>query len=183
MDLKVGPSSTIRVKHNVYSVDSRLIGELITVRLYAEYLEVWHGQRCLERIPRLRGAGKYRVNYRHIIDWLVRKPGAFENYRYQGELFPTSRFRMAYDFLKKRHVLPVAVKQYLSILHLAATESENLVDNALRLLLEQEENFTVENVEEIVFSGTRLQPVTEVSIDPVTLESYDQLLRFTGVTV
>jgi hypothetical protein len=45
----------------------------------------------------LRGRRKHRVDYRHIIDWLVRKPGAFENYRYRDELFPTSRFRMAFD--------------------------------------------------------------------------------------
>jgi hypothetical protein len=182
MELKVGPSSTIRVKHNVYSVDSRLIGELITVRLYAEYLEVWHGQRCLEKIPRLRGTGKYRVNYRHIIDWLVRKPGAFENYRYQSGLFPTSRFRMAYDFLKKRHVVSVAAKQYLRILHLAAKESESLVDDALRLLLDREASITAESVEKIVFSDARLQPVTEVAIGPVMLENYDQLLQFAWVT-
>jgi len=38
--VKVGPSSTIRVKHNVYSVFSRLIGESVNVRLYAEHLEI-----------------------------------------------------------------------------------------------------------------------------------------------
>jgi hypothetical protein len=31
----------------------------------------------------------------------VRKPGAFENYRYREELFPTSRFRMAWDELRE----------------------------------------------------------------------------------
>lgn len=182
IDLKVGPSSTIRVKHNVYSVDSRLIGEQITVRLYAEYLEVWHGQRCLEKIPRLRGTGKYRVNYRHIIDWLVRKPGAFENYRYQSGLFPSSRFRMAYDSLKKRYAVSVAAKQYLRILHLAAQESESLVEDALRLLLDREEVITAESVKAIVFSDAWMQPVTEVAIAPVVLENYDQLLPNTGVT-
>src|SRR4030043_769323 len=55
--VRVGPSSTIRVNHNVYSGDSRLIDEEIQVRLYAEHLEVWYGQRCLETIPRLRGEG------------------------------------------------------------------------------------------------------------------------------
>jgi len=48
--VRVGPSSTIRVNHNVYSVDSRLIDEEIQVRLYAEHLEVCYGQRCLETI-------------------------------------------------------------------------------------------------------------------------------------
>jgi hypothetical protein len=137
----------------------------------------------LEKIPRLRGAGKYRVNYRHIIDWLVRKPGAFENYRYQTGLFPTSRFRMAYDFLKNRHVVSVAAKQYLRILHLAAKESESLVDDALRLLLDREESITAERVEKIVFSDILPQPVTEVGIAPIVLEAYDQLLLFTGSSV
>ncbi len=57
--------------------------------------------RCIA-MPRLSGHGKHHLNYRHIIDSLVRKPGAFENYRYREELFPTSYFRMAYDLLRKR---------------------------------------------------------------------------------
>jgi hypothetical protein len=37
-------------------------------------------------MPRLCGRGKLRVDYRHSIDWLVRKPGAFANYRYRSAL-------------------------------------------------------------------------------------------------
>ena len=62
------------------------------------------------------GQGKHRINYRHVIDWLVRKPGAFENYRYREDLFPTSRFRMAYDAL--RGIAPSrASREYLGILN------------------------------------------------------------------
>ena len=85
-------------------------------------------------MPRLRGRGKHRINYRHVIDWLVRKPGAFEDYRYREDLFPTSRFRMAYDVLQETHG-ERAGKQYLEILDLAAQESEVGVDEALRNLL------------------------------------------------
>jgi hypothetical protein len=46
--------------------------------------------------PGQRGRTNYRIGYYHIIDWLVRKPGAFANYRYREHLFPSSRFRMAY---------------------------------------------------------------------------------------
>jgi hypothetical protein len=56
----------------------------------------------MEELPRLRGRGKHRIDYRHMIDWLVRKPGAFENYRYRQDLFPTSWFRMAYDVLREQ---------------------------------------------------------------------------------
>ena len=97
--VRVRSSSTINVDRNVYSVESRMIGEVVDVRLHAECVEVWYGQRKVHEIPRLRGRGKHRVNYRHVIDWLVRKPGAFEHYVYREELFPTSRFRMAYDWL------------------------------------------------------------------------------------
>lgn len=174
--VKVGPSSTIRVKHNVYSVNSRLIREAVDVRVYAESVEVWYGQRRLERMPRLRGTGKHYIQYRHIIDWLVRKPGAFANYRYREELFPTSRFRMAYDALKNRHTPYVADKQYLKILYLAARENETLVDEALRLLIAMEQEVTIEAVEEIVRSGQEPEPVTCVNITDVELSSYDVLL-------
>ena len=149
LGVRVGPSSTIRVNHNVYSVDSRLIGEKIEVRLYAEHLEVWYAQRCLETMPRLRGEGKHRIQYRHIIDWLVRKPGAFDNYRYREELFPTHRFRMAYDWLRRRHPSRAA-KEYLGILHLAARENEAAVDDALRTLIDKELPISLEAVERIV---------------------------------
>ncbi len=50
--------------------------------------------RVVECHGRLRGQRKHIIHYRHVIDWLVRKPGAFENYQYRDDLFPTSRFRM-----------------------------------------------------------------------------------------
>jgi len=115
--VRVGPSSTIRVKKNTYSVDSRLIGELVEVRIHAEHIEVWYGQRQVHSLPRLSGHVKHHLNYRHIIDSLVRKPGAFENYRYREELFLTSYFRMAYDLLRKRDRRR-AHKEYLQILRL-----------------------------------------------------------------
>ncbi len=94
--------STIRVGTNVYSVPSRLIGEKVDVHVMAECLEVWFGAVLVERVPRLRGRNKYLINYRHVIDWLVRKPGAFAAYRYQDALFPTSRFRRVYDVLREQ---------------------------------------------------------------------------------
>jgi len=175
--MKVGPSSTIRVKHNVYSVDSRLIRERIEVRSYVDHLEIWHGQKKVDTMPRLRGEGKCIINYRHIIDSLVRKPGAFENYRYRDELFPTSRFRIAYDNLKRKHVLSSAAKHYLKILYLAANESEAAVDNALRLMIDQNMDITDEHVRKIVLSNVSIPETTDIHILPVNLTCYDELLQ------
>lgn len=175
--LKVGPSSTIRVNHNVYSVDSRLIRENIQIRLYLDRLEIWYGQRKVDTLPRLRGEGKCAINYRHIIDSLVRKPGAFENYRYRNELFPTSRFRIAYDSLKKHHAVSIAVRQYLSILYLAAHDSETAVDDALRLLINQNEEISDERVKALVLSSEPIPVTTDINIPMVDLSCYDELLQ------
>ena len=166
------PGSIIQVDRNIYSVHSRLIGEQVDVRLYAEHLEVWFAGRVVERIPRLRGQGKHRINYRHVIDWLVRKPGAFENYRYREDLFPTSRFRMAYDAL--RETAPNrASREYLQILELAARENEALVDDALRVLLEEDQPITAQAVKEWIGRREPARPVTEVQVEATDLSSFD----------
>ena len=70
-------------------------------------------------MERLRGRGKHRIDYRHVIDWLVRKPGAFARYQYRADLFPTLTFRRAYDGLQEQQPAR-ADREYLRILYLAA---------------------------------------------------------------
>jgi len=88
LEVRVSRFSTIQVSKNTYSVHSRLVGDRVQVRLFADHLDVFYAQRHLERLPRLRGQGGHRIQYRHIIDQLVRKPGAFAHYRYRDDLFP-----------------------------------------------------------------------------------------------
>jgi hypothetical protein len=182
--VKVDSGSLIYVDRNVYSVHSRLIGEKVEARLGAEIVEVWYAGRKVEDLARLRGRGKHRVDYRHIIDWLVRKPGAFENYRYRAELFPTSRFRMAWDAL--REISPLrASKRYLEILELAAKEGEVRVDEALRSLLETGESgegkLNADTVRALLLAGDAPVPVTSIDIVEVSLSGFDELLCGTGV--
>jgi len=159
----------------VYSVHSRLIRETIEVRLYMEYLEIWYAQQRIETLPRLRGEKKYHIQYRHIIDWLVRKPGAFENYRYRDALFPTHRYRMAYDWLKERRSSKAA-KKYLGILHLAARRNEAMVDYALGTLIDKEEAISIKSIESIMDSLNQMPSPVDVTIKKVDLGVYDALL-------
>lgn len=175
--LRVGPSSTIRVNKNVYSVSSRLVGERVEVRLYVDRLEIWYAQKQVETLPRLKGEGRSAINYRHIIDSLIRKPGAFENYRYRDELFPTIRFRITYDYLKRQHSQKVAVKEYLSILLLAARDGETAVDDILRVLIDEGLEITEKRVKVLLNDGKDVPPVTDVHITAVDLNCYDRLLE------
>ena len=172
--LRVDSGSLIHVDRNTYSVPSRLIGEKVEARLYVEHVEVWYAQKEVERFPRLRGRNKHTINYRHIIDWLVRKPGAFANYVYREELFPTSRFRMAFDALRESH--PKRCDQeYLGILYQAARQSETAVDEALRTLLANDQPITKAAVETMVQRAERVPAVTEVTVEEVDLSSFDDL--------
>jgi len=174
--VRVGPSSTIRVRHNTYSVHSRLIGEWVEARIYAPQIEIWYAQRKVDTLPRLKGENKHKIQYRHIIDWLVRKPGAFENYRYRDDLFPSSYFRMAYDYLKDNHSQQVANRQYLRILHLAATESEARVEAILHELIDTSEPIEFETVKEKMSSDHAFCAVKDIQIIQVDLLTYDALL-------
>jgi len=176
LKVKVGPSSTIRVNHNVYSVHSRLIGEHINIKLFVDKLEIWYAQKCIEIIPRLRGEEKYYIQYRHIIDSLIRKPGAFENYRYKSDLFPTTHFRLVYDVFQK--IYPTRYnKEYLKILDLAAKENEGLVDNAIKYLIETSTPIKYNTIIKLVKESQNIISINDVSIQDVNINIYDTLLQ------
>ena len=174
---KVSRGGTIRLLHNTYSVHSRLVGETVKVRVYADKLEIWYAQRHIETLPRLRGENGHYINYRHIIDRLVRKPGAFENYCYKEDLFPSSLFRIAYDMLRDVCSIRQANKEYLKILELSAKEGESLVNEALRLLINLEDQMSFEKVKQFIDSRQKPPEPTAVHVEQVDLKDYDVLLE------
>ena len=175
LEVTVGRTSTIRVNNNSYSVESRLIGETLQVQVFADHLDLYYAQKRVDRLPRLRGKCRHLINYRHVIDQLQRKPGAFENYRYREEMFPGSSFRLAYDELKDRHTRQVAAREYLKILAMAAKEGESAVTMALTELCGRQP-ITAQAVEELVHAQQLPSPVTDVGVAAVDLSSYDRLL-------
>lgn len=125
-------SSTVTVDRRIYSVPSRLIGEKVRVHRYENHIEVFHkGVRQLEAPWIGRDGMRHHINYRHIISWLVRKPGAFRDYRYHTDLFPTSAFRWAYDSLSQSLSERNADREYLQILHHASQNMECEVNSTL----------------------------------------------------
>ena len=174
--VRVSRSSTINVRTNTYSVPSRLIGQLVDLRIGAEQITVTHHGHLVQVMPRLVGKNLAAINYRHIIDSLVRKPGAFANYRYREEMFPTSGFRMAWDSLRASHSEKVADKMYVQILQLAAHESQDAVADALRHLLATEHTLDVERVRELVANATSIPAPTDIHVEAPDLCEFDSLL-------
>lgn len=125
---------TVRVERNTYSVPSRLKSRKVRAHVYEDQVEIYyHGIHQLT-MERLLGESKHAINYRHVIESLVRKPGAFRRYRYREDMFPSEVFRWAYDELDRHASARIADMEYVRILHHAARTLEAKVEQALQEL-------------------------------------------------
>jgi hypothetical protein len=165
--------STIQVAKKPYSVPSRLIGHEVEVRLFADVLEVRYAGRIVETIPRLRGDAPSRIDYRHVIWSLARKPGAFAQYRYREDLFPSLVFRRAYDALRERRGDRADV-EYVRVLHLAASTSEAVVERALAELLASGATWDYATLKAL--AQPERPPIPAVHVEAPDLADYDRLI-------
>jgi hypothetical protein len=164
--------STVTVDRAVYSVPARLIGVRLRALIYPDTVRMFLGPTLVLEMARQEPGGR-RIKYRHVIGWLVRKPGAFAQYQYREELFPSLTFRKAYDALLKERP-ERADKEYLAILNHAAMNSEQEVETALELLLDQGQQPLFATVRELATKATPAVP--DIHIDVPDLCSYDELL-------
>ncbi len=172
--VRVRKWSTINISKRIYSVPSRLIGHQVEARVHANHVEVRVGDKVVETMPRLRGEhGHHRIDYRHVIWSLVRKPGAFAAYRYREDLFPSLVFRRAYDKLRDTRGDRADV-EYVRILHLAASTTERSVEDALRGLLESGLPFDYAAVKAVAHPDEPSVPTVTIGIPDFA--SYDELL-------
>lgn len=167
--------STIQTDRRVYSVPSRLIGETVRVRRHEDRVEVFLGSEHQLSMPRLTGDQVHAINYRHVIEWLVRKPGAFAGYRFRQDLFPSLTFRRAYDQLCEVCSPRKADLEYLRILRQAARTMESEVE---RVLQELEQRGVAPRWNALmefwpVPQAPEMPPMAPLA---VRLDEYDQLL-------
>ena len=171
---RVSSGGTIRVLHNIYSLPSGLQHKIVSARIYEWHIEVWYANQCVETFPRLTGASRHQINYRHVIDSLLRKPGGFRDYRYREDLFPSPVFRQCWEALNARLVSARADRVYLRILKLAADGSESEVAMILEQLLATSSTWDERSV---VAQLPRTLPALPALLPGcVNLSDYDQLL-------
>ncbi len=177
--VRVSAWSTIFVRQNTYSVPARLIREELVVRVYEDRLDVFFAGALELTCPRAIGHAQPRIDYRHVVWSLLRKPGGFARYVYREEMFPTLLFRRAYDALDAQLAGVARDVAYLRILHLAASTLQSEVEAALALLFEQREVITPERVTALVTQRLRPTPPALAALTP-DLAEYDRLLTAVG---
>ena len=168
--------STVRIKHCAYSVPSRLIAAWVKVRIFEDRIEVYYADEIQLGCERLRGRNLHRIDYRHVIWSLIRKPAAFARYVFREEMFPSLVFRQAYDAIQTPHRGTKGDLEYLRILHLAASTMETDVAAALALLAAAGTEITADAVKALV-AATPTSIAVPVLIAPqVDLVPYDALI-------
>jgi len=174
-DVPVSRWSTVQTDRRIYSVPSRLIGETVRVWRYEEKVEVYLGRERQLVMPRLTGEKTHAINYRDIIEWLIRKPGAFSQYRFRSDLFPSLVFRRAYDRLCQDCTPRAADLDYLRILRQAARTMECEVE---RVLVDLEQRNLTPRWPVLQEFWPTAQPAGVPDLQPLTVEldAYDALL-------
>jgi len=165
--------STARVKNCAYSVPSRLIGATLDARVSEAEVSFHYRGETVVIYPRSHGQ-EPRIDYRHVIDSLIRKPGAFARYLYREELFPRPVFRQAYDRLHAADESKASLS-YLRVLQLAAAQGEDRVAGALGALLRLGE-LPLADVLELQLRDPVPVAATTLAAFAPELASYDALL-------
>ena len=174
----VSRSSTFELKRTTYSVPSRFIGERLTVQLYDERLELFYGHEKVLELSRVFASPKHRarrVDYRHVIDALVRKPQAFRHYTLRDDLLPNEDYRRIWCHVQEHLEVHQACGYIVRLLYLAATQD---CESALgRYVLKQ-----IEQGQLPTELQCRQRFVAETTVIPLVtgkqhvLSDYDQLL-------
>ncbi len=175
--LRVSSFSTVRVKQAAYSVPSRLIGARVKAHVSETEVSVWHEGVEVMRCPRLSPRGQ-RIDFRHVIASLQRKPGAFAGYIYRDELFPGAVYRQAYDRLQTAEPRS-ADAQYIALLALAAERGVDRVADGLAALLREALPPVADAVARRLEQPPEQPAAAMVALEP-HLELYDSLLAEVG---
>ena len=123
VDARVSKFGLISVKASHYSVPSRLIGHRLKVRVYSAHLEAWLGGVKVFECERLRGSvqNKHpkRIDWRHMMPSLRRKPGAFARWVLRDAMFPRSEYAQTWQRISERLSERDACRLMVSVLDLA----------------------------------------------------------------
>ena len=180
LPVKVSSSSTIRVRASLYTVPSRLMGACLQVHLYHDSLSCYLGGTLVAKLCRVYSQAKSHrarnIDYRHVIDSLVKKPMAFFSSQLRDDLLPNAQYRQIWQALASRMSSRDASRLIVGLLYLAATAdceaalgeavAAELLSGKIPVLSELKERWGIASAQQC--------PIVDVIQH--TLESYNSLI-------
>jgi transposase InsO family protein len=176
---RVSKYGIFTVKSEQYSTSSRLIGHRLNVRMYAGRVECYLGGQLVFQCPRaVRSADQRhprRIDYRHLVENLKRKPGAFARWVFRDDVFPRAIYRQTWETLSAQLPERQACKTIVGLLALAADGHE------AALALELEQLHARNELPDIEALTRQLAPressIPSVVVTLPNLTAYDALLK------
>lgn len=177
--VRVTRTSTITIKRVMYTVPSRLVGSRLKVHIHDDKLELFLGHERTYELARVYAPAASRqrsVNYKHVIDALVRKPRAFRCSQWRDELLPNEDYANIWQYVNATMKANDASRYMVRILHLASKQDNELplgrfILNQLNVgrlpsLFDCQERFT-----------TRKSEIPKLNVLQHALSQYNQLLQ------
>ena len=181
--VRVRSTSTIEVRSITYSVPSRLIGHQLTVHLRHDRLDLFLRSQFIETIQRLQARKGHkgplrRIDFRHVIESLRRKPRALLRAQLQADILPGKAWHRIWRQLLAALPPEEAAKVMVDALHVAARSADLAgVERYLRRALRSGALSLTALRDHYGLRPPRgLAALPQLQIPEHTLSSYDELL-------
>lgn len=180
IDARVSKFGTFSAKSSLYSVPSRLAGHRLKVRLYGTYLEAWLGGvkvfECERLYASIENRHPKRIDWRHMLPSLKRKPGAFARWVLRDAMFPRSEYAQAWQRIRERIEERPACRLMVALLDLA--NQANVVAELAEVLTALHERDELPDIEALRERfAPRTPEMPDVRIVLPTAAVYDELLE------
>jgi hypothetical protein len=123
LDARVSKFGVFTAKSVLYSVPSRLAGQRLKVRLRSTHVEAWLGGVKVFECERLHASATdrhpRRIDWRHMLPSLRRKPGAFARWVLRDAMFPRSEYAQAWEGISATLPERAACRLMVDLLDLA----------------------------------------------------------------
>lgn len=179
LDARVSKYGVIRVNSVMYSVPSCLVGHRLKVRLYSTYLQAWLGGVMVFECERLYGSVAQRhprrIDWRHMLPSLKRKPGALARWVLCDDMFPRSEYARTWSYLHERVPERQACRLMVELLDLA--DSANVVVELAVMLAELLDHDMMPDIDALrEHFAPRTILVPDVQVELPAPSTYDVLL-------
>jgi transposase InsO family protein len=176
---RVSKYGIFTVKAEQYSAPSRLIGHRLSVRAYADRVECFLSGQCVFECPRAaRRTGQRharQIDYRHLVENLKRKPGAFARWVFRDDVFPRTIYRQTWENLSAQLPERQACKTIIGLLALAADGHEAALGLELEQLHARNELPDLDTLTQQLAPRPSTVPCVVVTLPALT--AYDALLE------
>jgi transposase InsO family protein len=180
IDARVSKFGLFSAKCALYSVPSRLAGHRLKVRLYSATLEAWLGGVKVFECERLFGSVQNRhpkrIDWRHMLPSLRRKPGAFARWVLRDAMFPRSEYAKIWELLRERLDERAACRLMVNLLDLA--DRANVVAELAGVLAQLHDGGVLPDIEQLRERfAPRTPQMPQVQVVLPATAVYDQLLE------